>query len=461
MVEALKPRAIAPREWAWAAALAAVVMALTTVPYLVALASQTRDWRFGGFLVGVEDGNAYIAKMAQGARGQWLFTPVYTSEPQPGVLLYTFHFLLGKLAGADHAALLIAYHAARLAFGILVLLVSYAFLAEFLPFVRQRRLGLILVALGGGLGWLLVLLGWPGFLGSLPLDFFSPEAYTFLALYSLPHLAASRSLLLLGILAYLRGRPGWAGLAWLGVSLIQPIHVLAMWAVVAVDMLLSWRGSGFRLTTGRAAIAIGLSTPFVLYTIAVFSLNPVLREWNLQSQLPSPHPIHYLLGYGLWIAPGLLGWRVLRRQPSLARWTLAWTVAIPFLIYAPLPIQRRLVEGFQPVLVVLAVLGLTVALRRTRRWLTPLVAGAASLTTAFLLAGGILVTRDPAPPIFHAADQVAVFRWVAAQPDVSGVGLGAYATGNLIPAYTPLVAYMGLSTETTSFAEKRERVAAF
>ncbi len=468
-------------EWRWAAAFAVAVMALTAAPYLAGVATQTPEWRFGGLLIGVEDGNAYLARMAQGARGAWLVTPVYTSEPQPGALLYTFYVLLGKLSGPDHTARLFVYHLARLFGGVLALLASYRFLAEFLPFARQRRLGLALVGLGGGLGWLLMLAGQGRLFASLPLDFISPEAYTFLSLYTLPHLAVSRALLLLGILAYLRGRGIWAGLAWLGVALIQPIHVLAIWAVMAVDLSLPHpspipAGEGVNPLSSllpsrswRSALAaIALPAPVVVYTLAVFTLNPVLRSWSMQSDLPSPHPVHYLLGYGLWLVPGFFGWRVLRRRPVLAHWTAAWLVTVPVLLCLPWPIQRRLAEGVQLPLVILAVLGLTVVLRR--RWLTRAVLAASTLTSLLLVLGGLVAASRPAPPIFHAADQVAVFRWIAAhvgatsserQAESAQSGLGAYATGNLIPVYTPLPAYLGLSTETASFREKQDRVDRF
>ena len=153
-VASLTPPHVTRREWVWAALCALVLMALTTVPYLAAAASQNADWRFGGFLLAVQDGNSYIAKMGEGARGAWLFTLPYSTEPQRGVLVYSFYLLLGRLAGPDHNAQVSVYHAARFVFGVGLLLASYLFLAEFLPRVRQRRLGLILVALGGGLGWL-------------------------------------------------------------------------------------------------------------------------------------------------------------------------------------------------------------------------------------------------------------------------------------------------------------------
>lgn len=443
------------------AGVAALALALTTLPYWVGVAAQTPEWRFSGFLIGVEDSNSYLAKMGQSARGQWLFTPVYSTEPAAGVWLYAFYFLLGKLAGPEHTAQLLVYHTARILGGGLALWASYAFLAEFLPFQRQRRLALILTAFGGGLGWLMVLIGQPDWLGALPLDFYSPEAYTFLSLYTLPHLLFSRALFLWGMVAYLRGRGGWAGLAWLSVSVIQPIHVLTVWAIVGLDWALAWRRPDRWPAARRAALAIGLSAPVVFYTVAIFSVDPVLRAWNSQSVLPAPPPAHYLLGYGLWLVPGWWGWRSLRRRPRLARWVLAWCLVVPVLVYLPWPIQRRLGEGFQLPLVVLAVLGVTVAWRRARRWLPAALAAASSLTAVFLLAGGLVVAGRPAPPLFHAAEQLAVFRWVAAQPEVSGAGLGAYATGNLIPVFTPLPAYIGLGTETAFFAEKQARVAAF
>src|SRR5215510_2207848 len=72
------------RECLWVSLFAAGVMVLTTLPYLVAFASEADGWRFGGFLLGVEDGSSYIAKMSEGARGAWLFTLTYSSEPQRG-----------------------------------------------------------------------------------------------------------------------------------------------------------------------------------------------------------------------------------------------------------------------------------------------------------------------------------------------------------------------------------------
>jgi hypothetical protein len=484
-------------EWLWPAVFAALVMALTSVPYLAAVARQTDAWRFGGFLFGIEDGNSYIANMGQGARGAWLFTLPYSSEPQPGALIYTFYLALGHLAGPSHDAQVLVFHAARLVGGWAMLLVSYRFLAEFLPRVKQRRLALALVAGGGGLGWLLVLGGQSQLFGSLPVDFISPEAFSFLNLYGLPHLAAARCLFLLGLLAHVRGRPVWAGLALLALSLIQPLYVLAAWAIMLVDVglgLVLERASAGSLADLKKLIVSGLvSSPLVIYTTLILGLDPVLKQWLAQNRLPSPHPLHYVLAYGVYLLLGVWGWRALthaRRgvilsvRPAekletcraearswglsnpfyrlrLARLAGGWVAVMPFLLYAPLSTQRRLVEGFQLPLVILAVWGLTVALRRFRYWLLPVTLSLTLPTAVLLLVSGLAGTLQPAEPVYHPAAELEMFDWLSAQGAAGQVALSAYDTGNGLPAYTPLIAYIGHGPETVNLAAKAPRVAAF
>jgi len=455
-------------EWRWAAGFAALVMALTTVPYLLAASASNEQWRFGGFLWGVEDGNSYIAKMGQGARGAWLFTLPYSSEPHKGVLIYPFYLWLGKLAGPGHAAQVWVYHGARIVFGFALVFVSYRFLAEFLPDIRQRCWGLAFVALGSGFGWLLILVGQTNWLNSLPIDFISPEAYTFLILYGLPHLAAARCLFLLSLLAYRRSSGLWAGLALFGVSLVQPLYVLVAWAIMGMDAALAWL-SGRSRTTPHApspfmavCVAITLSAPLVLYTLYLFVADPLLKQWGAQNVLTSPHPVHYLLGYGLLLIFAIPGSRVLWNQnPALARLVGGWALLAPILLYLPISPQRRLIEGFQLPLVALAVLGMTVVLRRWQRWLIPLTLGLTLPTSAILLVGGMLVARVPILPLYQPVDRLAAFEWLAHNAQPAQVVLSAFETGNALPAYSPLVAYDGDGPETVFLTEKLPRVAAF
>ena len=79
----------------------------------------------------------------------------------------------------------------------------YDLIALFVQDVSLRKMGTAVAVLGGGLGWLSLL----GMRESLPLEFYSPESFGFLALFGLPHLALGRGLMLKGVKGYL-SRPG-------------------------------------------------------------------------------------------------------------------------------------------------------------------------------------------------------------------------------------------------------------
>ena len=147
-------------EWRWVGAFAAGVLAFSLLPYVLAFAEQSASWRFSGFLVGVEDGNSYIAKMRAGAEGAWLYRLAYTTEPQNGALVFLPYLLLGKLAAgpALHAQLVALFHLSRLLAGLAMVFATYRFLAHFVTDISLRRFGLLLGILGGGLGWVGLLL---------------------------------------------------------------------------------------------------------------------------------------------------------------------------------------------------------------------------------------------------------------------------------------------------------------
>jgi hypothetical protein len=92
-----------------------------------------------------------------------------------------------------HEQLVALFHLARIAAGIAMFLAVYRFLAAFFESIALRRWGLIAAAFGGGFGWILLAKG------AYPLEFTSPEAFGFLSLFGLPHLAAARALLLLSL----------------------------------------------------------------------------------------------------------------------------------------------------------------------------------------------------------------------------------------------------------------------
>jgi hypothetical protein len=475
-------------EHLWVVAFAAVVMLATTVPYLMGYATQDTNWRFTGFVISVEDGNGFIAKMLSGAAGAWLFRTPYTAFPQRGLLIFLPYLLLGKLVSpsGSHEELVVLYHAFRLCAGGLAILATYAFLSFFVTDVRYRRFGLVLATLGGGLGWILVLLNRSVWLGSLPLEFYSPESFGFLSLYVYPHYALAQALLLWSVLAYLKACTrleettslAWAGskmgVLWLLTMLAQPITGMLTGAVVGIYLLalaawqvgLEIRGKQTHWPrlwkmSKLAAWAGLLPAPLVLYNLASTRLDPFVRMWTDQSHFKSPHPLHYLLAYGLILPFVIVGGRHLwRKEGWTAKLPIAWILSLPILAYAPIGVQRRLPQGIWVALVVLAMKALESSQNRTVKRSSAMLWFALP-STMLLLVWGVVVARHPSEPVFRPADEVVTFQYLAEQAAGDTIVLSSYETGNALPAWAPVFVVVGHGPESIDFAELMPRVKAF
>ena len=476
----------------WVLAFAAFAMLVTTLPYLVGFASQGEDWVFTGFVFAVDDANSYIAKMLAGHYGDWLFRSPYTTMPQDGLLVFLPHLLLGKLAPspAQHFHLVVLYHLFRIVAGFLVFFASYDFLARFISGIPQRRWGLALVTLGGGLGWLLVLFGRPDWFGSVPLDFNSPESFGFLALYGLPHLALARALLLWGLVKHLSPLPEKdlprspfaldknglnAGLLWLLLGLAQPLTLLVGWMILGVHLaslaLVSlWRAhrgqavdwNNWRAYFRRAFWAVLLSSPLVLSTFWALNFDPFFQAWSARNLIASPHPLHYLLAYGLVLPFAVAGARqMLGSDCQRGLLPVAWVLAVPLLLYSPIGVQRRLAEGVWVALVLLVVKSFDRPPLERSRLLHPAILLLAFPTTLFLLAGGFFAARSPSIPVFRPADEVAAMQALTEVAEPRDVVLASFESGNVLPAWAPVRVLVGSGPESIGLEDLLPRIQSF
>ncbi len=476
---------VSRREWQRVALFAALVMLMTTIPYLIGWVSQGDDWEFGGFLFGVDDGYSYLAKMRIGARGDWLFTLRYTSESHDGALLFLPYILLGKLTALFVStdspdlptAMAITFHIARIVCGFGLILVSYRFVAVFLRGLKARMLALVLITLGGGLGWLLSLAGSGKLFGSLPVDFYVPEGYSFLILFGLPHLALSRAMMLIGFLLLFRALLNasaprvWlrytalAGLSWIVMGLCVPFYIPVVYLVLGCWGLAAWyRERRFPWALfWRAVSACLVVLPLLLYTVYVFLTNDILGKWSGQNQLPSPNPLHYVFGYIVLAVPAVIGlrwaWRKSGSEQHLPYLLLAtWIVIVPFAVYLPINVQRRLSEGVIVPLSILAAAGLRLVARHQRRWnrARGIVLALALPTALLLVLGGAFNALSLHRPLFHPRAELAALDKLNAVAPENSVVLCLKETGNYLPARTDLIAYVGHGPETINSKHKEE-----
>ncbi len=436
------------------------------------------EWQFSGFVVGVEDGNSYIAKMLLGQGGAWIFKTPYTGMDQRGVVAFLPFLLLGKLASGPglHLQLVLLYHFFRMAMIPLVVLATYQFAAVFLAGDRWRRWATILATAGGGLGWVVLLSGGLGEAPSLPLEYISPESFGFLALFTLPHLALTRALVLIALTTYLKsadqGRAGWtAGLILALSVLVQPLPaVTGLILIGAHQLLLFLRGGSTFLQTWRRAwwpalwrLALPV-LPLLAYYVVVFSTDPYLKLWSAQNQLPSPPPSYYLLAYGLLLPFSLVGmariWR--DREPNLLL-LVAWVFVFPFLAYFPYPVQRRLPEGVWVAISILAAMGFA-ELGKRSGWfkrVQPLILVISLVSSVTLLVGGVSVAAKPAQPAFLPEDVSETYTWIASQAQPGELVLASYATGNVLPAWAEVRVLIGLGPESAGLPRLEAEIEQF
>jgi hypothetical protein len=459
---------VAPRDRRWILLFSLAVCVLTSLPYVIAVVNQGPDWEFTGFLFGVEDGNSYIAKMLSGAQGDWLFRSPYSSVPQEGALLYLPYLLLGKLLGpsAQHESLVLLFHLFRLIATFALCSATYAFLGLFLYEAGLRRLGTALAILGGGLGWLLLVFRQTDFLGSMPLDFYSPEALGFLSVFGLPHLALARALLLWGLLFFLQPanvRAWQQVLLWLGLALTHAITAalgLLIVGVYLVVLFLLKRTETFKLSAQNAVwIALGAG-PILAINLVQLIRDPYLQAWAMQNQILSPHPFHYLLAWGLVLPFAMIGLKyLLKTNPPYGIFLAVWLALLPLLLYIPSGLQRRFAEGAWVLFLLLALVAFESILKTKKLalWLF----GLAIPITLILLIGASVAAANPALPIFRLAAETAAFHEMRSRSTPGEIVLAAYETGNALPAWAPLRVLVGHGPETVGLGKLLPQVAAF
>jgi len=212
-----------------------------------------------------------------------------------------------------------------------------------------------------------------------------------------------------------------------------------------------------------AGIVAAISAPIIGYSLYIFGSDPVYAAWSGQNLILSPHPLHYVAAS---IVP------VLMAIPAVGRvwrdggpgWAaLTWVGVIPLLVYLPVNVQRRLVEGVQIPLCLLAAQGWQSISMKVgwRRALSTAILVVISLTNGLLIGGSCLSLRGQPAPIYRDVDEVSTMDWLSGFVKNDSIVLAAYETGNYLPVRVGACVFVGHGPETVDCEEKRALVARF
>lgn len=465
----------------YVAAVIVAALALSSAPYIGGYLAQTGDMRFSGAVFDLPDYYSHLAKMQQGARGEWEYHLLFTPEDHAGAYLQLFYIALGQLARVTGLALPLIYQLARLAGGALALLASWRFVSVLTPSRPVRRLALWLVAFSSGLGWLIQFIA-PAGPGSISaIDFWLIDAYMFFSILTFPHFTFALAILLEGSARWLRWALTWRDVGLIAVldfalGLIHPYALLLALSIPALYAALwMWRRRRVAWRIIWALMAVGVAvSPVLVYDVWVFQANPVLAAWSAQNVTLSPPPQYYVLGYGLVAALAVWGAApALRRGGERMAWAAIWILVAFALAYLPWNLQRRFVEGAQTPMCVLAAYALayrlpallrsrvTPARRQVRFWAINLTLVFAALTNLYMAAGFTLGALTRHPRLFIPTVQVAAVDWLGAHSSPGDTVLASESVGSLIPARIGHRVVLGHWAETVNYRDKGIQVAEF
>ncbi len=447
----------------WLIGVSLIVLALASLPYLFGAVFAGSDRVFSGLQVNPLDGLSYLAKMRLGWRGEWTFHLLFTPERSAGGLLFTYFIALGQAARVTGLSLIVMFHLARLLGGFALLWMLYEFIARLARPIDLRRRMWWVVALSSGVGWLAALAGYTN-----SSDLTIPESNTFYSLIANAHFALATAIMLGMFLIVLETTTRslkrmivLSGLS-LALAVVQPFAPFAVYGILGVALLAWWRRDRiFPRWPFAATFVAGLITaPLLLGIYLTTQADPLLRAWSLQNQTPSPPPLDYVLGYGLLWVLAFFGARAAWRRRSLFDLLLIiWIVITLPLLYAPIPLQRRLALGLHVPIGVLAAWGATVLVRAA--WPHRALIGVTLLTSVFVelvLLGGA-AARDPR--IYLTTDEAAALHWLEQNAPVETVVLASPEMGAFVPALAGQRVVYGHPYETVNAQAREQEVTDF
>ncbi|MBI3177490.1 MAG: hypothetical protein HYZ35_05830 [Chloroflexi bacterium] len=472
MNNTLEPGRVSRSEWRWAWGWALAVVALSCAPYVYAALAAPPGHTFGGFLINTQDGNSYLAKMRQGYDGAWLFRLPFTPEDQRGIFVFTLYLGLGHLARLTGLPLLLVFHLARAAAGLFLLLTVYRLAAELSPDIAARRWAFAIVAFGGGLALVSIVIGRSNAAAFVPVDLFVPESVGFYSILSNPHFSPAFALQAWAIVWLLHPPrlPLWAqclGMCLIGVGIISLAPYLApVVAASAVAALFIQRPYEPSRTARLFALGAGMAA-LLAYDVWTMRSDPAVIAWAAQNITASPPPADTLLGLGLWFPLAVVGlWRVgtFGKRPALA--VAVWLGVGGALVYIPYALQRRFLGGLFIPMAVPAGAGVAWLLSQmAKRWERALSLAVLLLfgftSNALVLAALLRAPASADPALYLTNDEVAALRWIDAHTTAVDVVLADARLGNAVPGWAGARVVYGHPMETIDAVRRRAEVDAY
>ncbi|MAT44539.1 MAG: hypothetical protein CL609_19570 [Anaerolineaceae bacterium] len=439
------------------------------LPYVFGFLSSDHQNIFLGFLINPIDGLSYLAKMNQGAHGNWLFHLPYSSLPHPKVFLFSFYILIGKISELFFGDLQIGFHFFRILCAIIFfhqinLFVGENFGKSVISF--YLKLGILF---GGGLGWLYLLTG------DIPADFWVAEAFPFLSAFVNPHFIFSLALLVY-ILRF-ANKEKVTVLDKIKLGCVAFILANISPFAVVIGGLILFGGFLWDLQKTKHIRLFNLmiysvtAAPILIYQIQIVRKIEPLISWNAQNITPAPKFVNFIFSFSPFLVANLflLGLFIIHKLKlnKLQFVLLCWLILAMIFVYLPLDLQRRFLVGFFFGTIVLFFSLLTtlydeelISMPKMKRLLL-IITILIIPSNLILLTGAVSATAQQNENLFVQSSLIQVSDWLNEFGLPDGVVLTEEQEGLILPAFTYQRVMLGHPFETPEFEITLAQVNAF
>lgn len=442
-----------------------IMLILISLPTMIADKAGGESYVFNGLLFNTYDGNSYIAKMRQGYDGAWSFTLSYTFESAEGAFIHGFYLFLGHVARWTSLPLIFTFHLFRVIFAGLMFWMLFQFTSRIIKTKSWRWLAFIIASVGSGMGWL----GIPFDLFTA--DFWIAETYPFLTANTNAHFPIALSIQLWILLPRNNEKINWINglvLAILGLllAIISPFGVVVVMGILAGIFLWRYLRKEDWIPILQRIFLLGFAAgPLLVYYLWISIYHPVLSQWSIQNQTPSP-PVWDLI---LSLSPALLlafwglprAWKSERKEIHLI---MIWMIASLILIYLPIGLQRRFMQGLYIPTVLLAVFALESYFEARPKFnksaviLFSLLSLPTNLILILTLSYGI---RTHAPELYLTADEYLVIQWIDENAFANAHILASPDVALAIPTHSDARVYYAHPFETINAEYKAQALEDF
>jgi len=368
-------KSITKKEWLFFIGITVFVIFLTTVPYIYGWYKAPDSHLYLG-LHSLTSGDTYVyfSWMEQAKHGDFLAEDLYTGEDQNKIILNGFWALEGWLARLTGLSNIWIFQLSRIFLAVIFLFILYLLAVYFWQDVLWRKIFFVFMCFASGFGFFISLFlpnsDYTNGIYNWPLDIWAPESNNFLTMFQSPHLIASTTLIVLilffGFLAYDKNNFKYsiiAGIMALFLFEFHPFHMPTIFGVLGAYFIFECIRQKKVVTNHLKHFLIFsfLSSPSIFYYLILSRYDFVTQIRTWQNVCLSPVLWIVFISYGLIFILAVYGICMiinLKKFNGINAFLIIWLVIQFLLLYIPLPWQRRLMQGLQIPMIILAVFGL-------------------------------------------------------------------------------------------------------